>query len=426
MFDRNKVVYALQQKRTDLQEYLIEQGKQRATLEEQLESILDVDCTTMSAKLDAVNTEWTGAFPTLDLDEAIRWCMPFEQSWSNHREARQWALEILRNRPVVAVDGSQITPTEDFFPPIGAVQIGWFVNYHTADKEYVKDISFEVLAPNELTDNTSQGSDTPSPERQVNQVRFERECEQLARLMAQYGEHNSISARHPTIGENSDFVSDTNPHIPLCFYDGSFIVSFAGQMSANRAQPYLVAVRRLIDDSERFQVPLVAYVDNPHSRDIVNMIENVLGEPPGEQVLDTHLFDKLLSPDHWGERSPYFICARADALTREDERRGQNRAQFYKRVVFCYIRLSQDRPPARLEMPRWIYDTGQADTVIDLVRAECIVGTGYPYAIETADALAVISQQDRQRFYTTYQQFATQHELPFGWARKMRSKQVRR
>lgn len=426
MFDRNKVVYALQQKRTDLQEYFVEQRKQRATLEEQLASVLDVDYATMSAKLDVANTEWTGAFPTPDLDEAVRWCLPFEQSWLNHREARQWALGILRNRPVIAVDGSQITPTEDFFPPIGVVQIGWFVNHHAANKDYVKDISFEVLAPNELTDHASQENDAPSPERQVNQVRFERECEQLARLMAQYGEHESISARHSPIEGNSEFVSDTDTRIPLCFYDGSFIVSFTGQMSANRAQPYLVAVRRLIDDSERFQVPLVAYVDNPHSRDIVNMIEYVLNEPPGEQVLDTHLFDNLLPSGQWGARSPYFICARADALTREDERRGQNRAQFYKRVVFCYVRLSQDRLPARLEMPRWIYDTGQADTVIDLVRAECIVGTGYPYTIETVDALAVISQQDRQRFYTTYQQFATQHDLPFGWARKMRSKQARR
>jgi hypothetical protein len=64
--------------------------------------------------------------------------------------------------------------------------------------------------------------------------------------------------------------------------------------------------------------------------------------------------------------------------------------------------------------------------MIDLVRAECVVGTGYPYAIETADALAVISQQDRQRFHALFEQFATRTGLGLTRARKALSKQARR
>jgi hypothetical protein len=77
-------------------------------------------------------------------------------------------------------------------------------------------------------------------------------------------------------------------------------------------------------------------------------------------------------------------------------------------------------------MPRWILDAGRADEIIDRVRAESVVGVGYPYAIETADALAVISQQDRERFYRILQDFLEQSGIPLSTARKMRSKQQRR
>ena len=34
------------------------------------------------------------------------------------------------------------------------------------------------------------------------------------------------------------------------------------------------------------------------------------------------------------------------------------------------------------------------------------MGNGYPYAVETADAVAVITMQDRERFYRLLQEFA--------------------
>ena len=63
---------------------------------------------------------------------------------------------------------------------------------------------------------------------------------------------------------------------------------------------------------------------------------------------------------------------------------------------------------------------------MDVVRAECVVGTGYPYAIETADAVAVITQQDRQRFYALWQQFMQKENIEFTQARKAGSKVGRR
>ncbi|HQY94945.1 MAG TPA: hypothetical protein PLS79_25260, partial [Caldilinea sp.] len=70
---------------------------------------------------------------------------------------------------------------------------------------------------------------------------------------------------------------------------------------------------------------------------------------------------------------------------------------------------------------------GLAGAIVDRVRAECIVGAGgYPYAIETADAVAVLKQADRDHFYALFQQFAEQQGLQFHFSRKQLSKQARR
>jgi len=56
-----------------------------------------------------------------------------------------------------------------------------------------------------------------------------------------------------------------------------------------------------------------------------------------------------------------------------------------------------------------------------------VVGAnGYPYAIETADAVAVISQEDRQRFYALFQRWGEDKGLPITQARKALSKLARR
>ncbi len=57
------------------------------------------------------------------------------------------------------------------------------------------------------------------------------------------------------------------------------------------------------------------------------------------------------------------------------------------------MRLNRQRPPARIETAALAAGMTAALTrCLDIVRAECVVGTGYPYAIETADALAVIER----------------------------------
>jgi hypothetical protein len=77
-------------------------------------------------------------------------------------------------------------------------------------------------------------------------------------------------------------------------------------------------------------------------------------------------------------------------------------------------------------MPRWIVEEDRVDDVIDLVRAECVVGAGYPYALETADALTVLSKADRDRFYAWFEQFASNQGVTLLRTGKAQSKLVRR
>jgi hypothetical protein len=63
---------------------------------------------------------------------------------------------------------------------------------------------------------------------------------------------------------------------------------------------------------------------------------------------------------------------------------------------------------------------------MEVVRAEVIAGTGYPYPIEAADAVAVISAPDRAQFYLLFQEFAEREGIHLSFSRKALSKSRRR
>jgi hypothetical protein len=403
VLDHQKVIVALEEKRSRFEDYAGGLRDQRGAIETRLAKIQEYSYAALNNFLDTFGDTPVGAKPTPEWDEAQELCLPFGRQWSTHEEARAWALEVLTGRPVAAVDGSQIPPTKDFNIPVGAIQVGWFINPHQAGVPYVKNVSFAVLSPNELDDDIDEvADDRAMPSWRVTQERFIGECDQLCKIMADYADAPQRSK-------------------PLCFFDGSLIVSFAIQLREGRAQPYLAAVRKLIDCSSECRVPLVAFVDRSFSHDFVNLVDNVSGTSVGNEKLtlsDAGLLESYLP--NWGDRSPLFYCDRNDNLRREYD------PQLYNDVAFTYVRLTRDRVPARVEMPWWIVQEGLAEDILDLVRAECVVGGGYPYAAETADALAVISHADRERFYNLFEQFASQSGLALVQARKASSKSARR
>jgi len=55
-----------------------------------------------------------------------------------------------------------------------------------------------------------------------------------------------------------------------------------------------------------------------------------------------------------------------------------------------------------------------------------IIGSGYPYVIETADQTAVLQADDRQAFFRILQDWSEKEEITLRLSRKMISKKRRR
>ncbi len=382
-----RILAALQAKATQFSTSERAQKKDLATLGKALETFEGLSLEECHKRLE--NTQRPGARPTIE-KESHAIVVPFGQSWPHHQAARTWAMDVLQDAPTFAADGSQITPSTDFSIPVAVVQVGWFENPHQAESDYVKDVAVEVLTPDELGDDPETDG---FPGWSVNYRRFRLEAEAIIAYMRRKA------------GEKP---------APLCFFDGSLIVSFAGLMQPERQNAYVEAVEALIDASQETQIPLVGYVDNSAARDLVDMLGHLGGITPAGRLSDAALLADRMA---WGDRSQVFVCARNDNLERNE---------YYERVCFAYLKTTGDGPPARLEFPRWIFEAGLHERLFDLVRGECVVGTGYPYALETADALAVLGAQDRQRFYRLFQDFSRRQDLPLRYARKARSKRGRR
>jgi hypothetical protein len=149
----------------------------------------------------------------------------------------------------------------------------------------------------------------------------------------------------------------------------------------------------------------------------VTMLAHLYHLPPAPRLSDGALLRPRMQ---WGDRGQVYLCARDDKVL-------PDYGPQARQVCFTYLKTTADGAPARLEFPRWLVeDEEELERMLNLVRAECIVGNGYPYALETADAVAVISLQDRERFYATFQQFAEKEGLALRYSRKALSKRVRR
>ena len=342
----------------------------------------------------------------------------FGQRFATHEDARAWA-ERLRGVTTFAVDGSQLPPWRDASLPVALAQAGLFENPHMPPQPYIKDITVRLITPEELAGDEPEASDARAADdtgyssRFVQLRRFELEVETV---IARMEHHHARRATLEAAGQVAPLV--------VAFYDGSLIVSFALKAPPPYRERYVGAARRLLEASARCRVPLVAYIDTSYARDMLAMLTAlaVPGAPPPDTrgLSDPALWRGELA---WGERTPAFLSARYD-LARMGYGEGGDASDT--EVGFVYFQAAVDRPPARIEFPRWLLDAGLLDQVMDVVRAEVIAGTGYPYPIEAADAVAVISARDRAEFYALFQGFAEREGLRLSFSRKALSKSRRR
>ena len=363
-----------------------------------------------------------GALPTAELERAGAFVVPFGERWRSHEEARRWALEVLRGRVTCAADGSQILPGREISLPVAAVQAAWFENPHAADGQdsYRKESRFALITPEELLQAEGSGGAATAAADLVGLRRFELELGALSEFLER---HRGWRAR----GERP----------PVALFDGTLLLSttrtrtqaIAAALDFSRG--YVRAIVEAVELSRETEVPLVGYIDQSYARDIVRLLDLLYDDeaPPAATVFDARLLSADVSADDaappplfaaWGDRTVFCHCVREGLTPDFEDERGN------PLVGFVYLQTTGEGAPARLDIPAWVYERGLLDEVVDTVRAECVVGNGYPYALETADAAAVITGHDREQFLRAMQEFAAEQKLGFHVSRKPVSKARRR
>jgi hypothetical protein len=350
-----------------------------------------------------------GALPSSELERAGSMVVPFGVSWRTHEEARRWAIDALQDRITFAADGSQLLPGREISMPVAAVQVAWFENPHTRAGNYAKQARLAIIPPGELLEDSNG---RVNAETVVALRRFQLETEELRRFL-----------------ERRRGWRERNERPPVAFFDGTLLISIALPKTKIQSK-YVDAMVDLVKLSRETEVPIVGFVDQSYARDLVSLLDALNQNGNGARRLSRSLYDSQLLRagdvegasllKTWGDRTAFCYCVRHGLTEYFSDEQGQ------PLVGFTYLQTTGDGAPARLDIPSWVYEAGLLDDVMDAVRAECVGGLGYPYAIETADAAAVITSRDREQFLHAVQDFAKEGNFSFSVSRKAASKVRRR
>ena len=386
MFYSDKVQKALEAKRLELkrlddaQYVLVQRLKEKR---KQLESLSAAD---VKEKLKGIRAPH--ALPTPEFDFArLDLRLQLSQPWDpNLASMRHWAAQTLENVTTCAVDGSQLPATKDSPLPLAAVQIAWYINSHTVDGAFNKEASVKILSMEELTGE----EDASEAGGEVALRRHEEEVIRVRKLLEQFA----------GAGERT-----------LVFFDGPLAVSYAAGWRSRIRDRYRSAAVSLLRTSAECRVPLIAYTDRSRARDFTGMLCLLYPDlSPNTQISDAALLDDPQGATWESWRSPTFICQRQDVVEESNYTDHETGKSYGNEIYFTYLKINSE-PPARLEFPGWLLRECRLDRVIDWVRAEAIVGGGYPNAIQAADAAAVIDLRDRKRYLRALEEFGRKHNI---------------
>jgi hypothetical protein len=345
-------------------------------------------------------------YPSAELDAARGVAVPFESAWRSHEEARRWALQALKGRATFAADGSQIFPGREVSLPVAAVQVAAFENPHTPEGRYLKDVRFEIITPEELLEGDRAYE---SPDQVVGLRRFELEARTIGEFL-----------------ERRKGWRGRGERMPVAFLDGTLLIS--SRRKATEVlffKHYAQALVELIRLSRETEVPVVGYIDHSYAPDLRDLLEALDPSMRRTSVYDAQV---LRAPageappllQKWGDRTIFWHCQRTNLAEQFYDERGA------PLVGFVYAQTTGEGAPSRLDIPAWVYEQGLLGECVEAVLAECVVGNGYPYAIETADEAAVMTARDREQFLRAVQDFAEENSFAFHVSRKAASKGRRR
>jgi hypothetical protein len=172
-------------------------------------------------------------------------------------------------------------------------------------------------------------------------------------------------------------------------------------------------------------LPLAAYVSNPHSHWVVDLLRHHAGCSGAGRPCSAHCpsgdcaFDGLIDLDLFAHLQPGDRSARFEVVGRDADRYGErNRSHFFY--------LNVGREIARLEVPGWVaHDDDALDLIHAVVVDQAERGLGYPVALARAHEQAVITGADRRAFRQLVVEALTRAGLPVSPSEKQISKGLR-
>ncbi len=404
MLYRDLLTGELHNQREDFQIYAREQATDLSFYTDALHRLEKMSFAELHSKLNGLQS--IGGIPADEMSARQSFAVRFPEDWRNHKEARVWANEILLKRTTFAADGSQIYAEKDTSLPVGAIQIGWFENPHDVSHKYEKNAYFEILSPKVLLETLEEPL---NPETRVGEKRFHGEVEKISEFLTK-----------------KQGWRERGERMPLAFFDNTLLVSFSLPQT-DLQNSFIRAAVNLVRLSREMKVPLVGYVDRSFSRDLIHLLDAVENRQDDDRrtLYDAtvlHSRTEKHSPilESWGDRTCFCYSNRRGLEAFIDSQTGRSI------VGFVYLQTTSENTPARLDIPSWVYEENLLEEVLNTVRAECVVGLGYPYALETADQTAVITMRDREIFLRALQEFAERNNLNFKVSRKSASKGRRR
>lgn len=402
MLFRELLIQELNNKRDDFARFAQSQSDE---IESYIALLSELSAKTSAEIAERLGSKDVGAIPSNELDRFHALSVTFEPRWRNHEEARKWALEVLQNRTTFAADGSQLVFEREISLRVAAVQVGTFENPHSEEGNYQKQARFSIVTPQDIADFAEEFEEPFRTTTVVGLRRFQTEIKAVEEFLI-----------------SKSGWRERGERMPLAFFDGTLLVSFS--LPTSRVQhEFIRAAQRLAMLSKETGVPLVGYIAQSEARDLINLLDNLpsrnLLHQPSKILTDAQILS-VETLRNWGERTTFFYCQRKGLSEYFVDEAGN------ALVGLIYLQTTGDALPARLDIPAWIYEQNLLAEVLDTIRAECVIGLGYPYVLETADATAVITVRDRETFLRAFQDFAARENLNFRVSNKKMSKARRR
>ena len=305
---------------------------------------------------------------------------------------------------VVSADGSQIAPSHHEIALCCLVNVGRILYTYGTGERPMQDSRPTLLHTEDDLRPMIGGRRHPMTEELLGTLRGFQELDALADLA-----ELAVERGHPAIA----LVDGTL--VPFML-DGKG-AEFQDEVAARHVAAY--------DRLRMAGVPIAGYVSNGRAPEVANMLRLVAcpkpaiacdpcarHAPPCEGHLplaDRRLWETRLRV---GERSPLF-ASQAAVLARYGEHR----------TAFFYVHVGAE--VARLEVPMWVAsEPDWVDRVHAVAIDQAAKGLGYPIALAEAHHRAVVSGEDRARFFALVGQRLARQGLPVAVSPKQLKKRV--